>query len=440
MNLKSKCYEQEKQIIEMKIDLFRKNLEISDFKIEIVILKKQIEILDEKSIKTKQAYNFPPLISNLYKFPENCNTQTFHNMKRTIILQKQNKLDKISFSKTIVQLFIECGIPLNVLKDQKHDSFINNDNDGKTLDEIINTINTNDYSITTKQRTNVSQKNNHYPSPLRILLEHFAQCSLYKITRLRELVDDISYEVICNIRKIIGSNDIFVMTDSTPVKGYNIENVIIGVLTTSSIRPMLIQCNFTNESMTGEHISDIIKNTLDDFFNHDCSYHQKIKFFISDQAKNMIKCGKILKNKYESMMHFSCIVHCLHNICVTIINNTMHVKSFIQMMTAILPNNIKHFSYFKQYFKKNAPTPVITRFGSFLNASFFYYENFHCIVKFLEKVLENKASGSKVMYYSNIKKLLENNIYNLYLELQEIYKFQFIANYINDLESNNMQL
>ena len=66
--------------------------------------------------------------------------------------------------------------------------------------------------------------------------------------------------------KIIGENDLFVMCDITSMKGYNIENVIIGVLGSCLFKPILIQCNFTNNSITREHVSKVIKSILDNFF------------------------------------------------------------------------------------------------------------------------------------------------------------------------------
>ena len=257
---------------------------------------------------------------------------------------------------------------------------------------------------------------------------------------MRLLVTDISNEVIENMKKVIGNNDIFVMSDSTPMKGFNVENVIIGVLSTAPTRPILIQCNITKESMTGEHISNIISNSLDKFFIDDANYHHRVRFFLSDQAKSMIKCGEFLKEKYKNMMHLSCVVHALHNVCVTIINSTFHIKPFVYLMNSILSNNIKHFSYFKEIFGKPIPTPVMTRFGSFLHVSYFYYENFLKLEPFLRKVLLNKKPADKAAYYISIEKLLINNFNNLYNELKDLYKYQFITNYINDLETKNIQL
>lgn len=140
------------------------------------------------------------------------------------------------------------------------------------------------------------------------------------------------------------------------------------------------------------------------------------------------------------MMHVICMVHALHNVCLTIINNTLYVKHFIHLMNSILSRNIKHISYFKQVFKQSIPTPVITRFGSFLQTSCFYFHNYSCIESFLNLVLENRPSSNNSSYYSTIQELLHYNLKNLLSELEEINNYNFLVKYINDLESNKIQL
>ena len=445
-NLKMKVSKQEIEIMNLTNDLFKKNLEISDYKNEIINLTRQNESLQEKNKSISNLLTFPVTLPPLIyvedlEIPQHHNTSTFQNINHVIKLHKQKKLETIVFTKTVVKLFIELGIPLNTLKDQNLSFYHNNENEGKTVNETITRFSQNTLPIiTTKQKTVIKKKKECYISPIRFLLEQLAQCSLYKITYMRQLVDEIAQEVIDNSRKLIGQHDIFIMSDSTPMRGYNIENVFIGVLSTTPIKPILIQCNFSNSSMTGEHISQIIKNTLDNFFKHQQNYEHRVRFFISDQASNMIKCGAFLKIEYQNMMHLSCIVHALHNVCVTIINNTLHIKSFIQLMNSTLSNNIKHISFFKRIFNKSIPATIMTRFGSYLQASFFYFENFSYVELYLNTVLSNKSSTENAQYYSKIKNLLENSIYDLYNELESIYQFQFITRYITDLEMKNMEL
>ena len=132
----------------------------------------------------------------------------------------------------------------------------------------------------------------------------------------------------------------------------------------------------------------------------------------------------------------SCIVHYFHNVYVTIINNTTYVKLFIQLMNSSLSNNIKNVSFFKQIFQKSIPSTVVTRFGSYLQASFFIIKTF-CVEKYLKLVLLYKPPGEKVLFYSQIGKILNQNLKNLFHEL-EPHRFQFITNYIHDLKSRKI--
>ena len=54
----------------------------------------------------------------------------------------------------------------------------------------------------------------------------------------------------------------------------------------SLFKPILIQCNFTNNSITREHVSKIIKSALDNFFNNQKNYQHRINFYFRISMKH----------------------------------------------------------------------------------------------------------------------------------------------------------
>ena len=100
-------------------------------------LQSEIDELQNKLSKLAKQHNppLPPLQSQQTieiqsLFPEDLNTRSMINIRRLVDLKNANNLNRDEFSRIIVQLFVEMGIPLGSLNERSDDTKHNSDEDG----------------------------------------------------------------------------------------------------------------------------------------------------------------------------------------------------------------------------------------------------------------------------------------------------------------------
>lgn len=106
--------------------------------------------------------------------------------------------------------------------------------------------------------------------------------------------------------------------------------------------------------------------------------YNKVKLLLSDSAAYMLKCGRDLKIFYPDLIHFTCLAHGLNLVCETVRNNFENVDGLISNVKKIFikaPLRVQHY--------KNVlpdvplpPEPVLTRWGTWIEAAIFYANNF----------------------------------------------------------------
>jgi hypothetical protein len=173
--------------------------------------------------------------------------------------------------------------------------------------------------------------------------------------------------------------------------------------------------------------------SLNILFNDDINY-SKIKVIVSDMAPYMCKFVKRFKRDQncKHVLHITCLAHALHRVCE-------RIRAFYSNTNILL-------KYFKLYFKplqikrlykestglKLTPNVIITRWGSWINAALYVFNNFDTLKEFFNlPMLETNS------YLKMIRKIINRN--NFINELKALSVYNFLPNYIKLLENSSIK-
>lgn len=73
------------------------------------------------------------------------------------------------------------------------------------------------------------------------------------------------------------------------------------------------------QTVNGETIAKVVVDSVESIFDTDASYKSRILLFVTDAVAYMIKAGKLLKDVYPNMLHF-----------------TLHLRVLITVFTAFV--------------------------------------------------------------------------------------------------------
>lgn len=243
-------------------------------------------------------------------------------------------------------------------------------------------------------------------------------------------------KVMVQIKNNIEDHYLWVSTDETvDILGRCAINVIIGILhPTVEYTPYLISTKITEE-VNGEVISKIIKQSLGNLLGTESTQCEKILLFVSDSAAYMLKAGKLLKKEYPNLLHITCVAHALHRICEFVRNQFPSVDRLISSCKKIFRKAPSRVAIYKSMLPSIPlpPSPVITRWGTWIEASLFHYNNFELMKSCVLKLPEDATSITecKVIYQNQ----------NLFDELQFINEnFSSLPKSIEFFEKQNIKL
>ena len=94
---------------------------------------------------------------------------------------------------------------------------------------------------------------------------------------------------------------------------------------------------------------------------------------LSDAAKYKIAAGITLKSLYSKLFHVTCVAHSLHNCTMKIKSHIEDVDQLIAKVKAVpIKNKSRHAKFSAIGYP---PQPVLTKWGSWLNAALYYAKN-----------------------------------------------------------------
>lgn len=271
---------------------------------------------------------------------------------------------------------------------------------------------------------------------LKSFLEKYSKHHVPDESTLRKnYVDQIYTEVISEIRTLIGNNFIYFEVDeTTDSAGRYIANLLIGCLNGNSSKSYLIsskQLDKTNNSTITRFIHDGLTN----FFLPNSIPQEKIILMLSDAASYMCKASVNLKIFFPNLIHTTCLAHGINRVAEEIRNQFPLVNELISNIKRIFLKAPLRVQFYKESFPNLplSPQPVITRWGTWINAAIFYSKNYQSIKNFIFELSDDSNAIKEA------KKSLKNNIIPNQLAFIATH-FSIIAETILILESRELPL
>lgn len=144
-----------------------------------------------------------------------------------------------------------------------------------------------------------------------------------------------------------------------------------------------------NHSTIARLFDDSIK-ILGENFNKD-----SILLFISDAAPYMVKAARAIQIFYPKITHVTCLAHGLHRVCEQIRSLHQNVDRLIANIKKVFlkaPSRVEIFRSMEPDLPL-PPQPIITRWGTWLEAVQYYANNFEKIVRIFDSLDEEEAAA-----------------------------------------------
>ncbi|KAL4107434.1 hypothetical protein QTP88_017776 [Uroleucon formosanum] len=225
----------------------------------------------------------------------------------------------------------------------------------------------------------------------------------------------------------------------TPTSNYHksplyFGNVIIGKLCSEPTKSFLLNC-VQLEKCNNKTIAKLFNDSMNLLWPNGVKY-ENVFLFLTDAASYMVKAGSILTAFFPKLVHLTCLVHGFHRVSVTIRCNYSEVDQLIATIKKIFLKAPSRVSKFKEMYPdlNLPPEPIITRWGTWLEAVQYYCDHFDKIKNVISNFDTESATAiekaNSLMQDINLK----NNL--TYISAN----FCFLIQTIKQLETKNMFL
>lgn len=116
-----------------------------------------------------------------------------------------------------------------------------------------------------------------------------------------------------------------------------------------------------------------VVHMIDDLLREYDVQRNNFSLLLSDAARYMTAAGNLLKELYPTLLHVTCVSHLLHNCAEKVRAKFTNVDNLIAKIKAAIVKNNNRKNQFRGI--GIPPTPVITRWGSWLKAAIYYADN-----------------------------------------------------------------
>lgn len=247
-------------------------------------------------------------------------------------------------------------------------------------------------------------------------------------------IDEIYVRSLNKIKNALTDHFLWISIDeTTDIQGRYVANVIVGILhenedmCNKKFLLNVVEMNKTNHATIARAFNDSIAMLGEDFDKN------KVLLFLTDAAPYMVKAAKGLQIFYPKLLHVTCIAHAVHRVAEEIRSNFIELNSLISHGKKIFLKAPSRVQIFNEKFPgiPLPPEPIITRWGTWLNAVKYYAQN---IEKFGEVVKELDDSDS--ISIKSVKELLD--LPSLKSQLIFVHSnYGFLCEVIKKLEGRN---
>lgn len=243
---------------------------------------------------------------------------------------------------------------------------------------------------------------------LKCFLEKYSRHHVPDESTLRKnYVEQIYAEVNTEIRSLIGSHLLYFEVDETTDScGRYIANLLIGCLNAEKAgKSYLISCKQLDKTNNCT-ITRFIHEGLTNFFLPKPIPHEKVILMLSDAAPYMCKASTNLKIFFPNLIHTTCLAHGINRVAEEIRNQFPLVNELISNIKKNFLKAPLRIQLYKESFPglPLPPQPVITRWGTWLDAAIFYSKNYEKIKKLILAFSDESTSIKEA------KKIFKNNV------------------------------
>jgi len=236
-------------------------------------------------------------------------------------------------------------------------------------------------------------------SEFRLFLETYTNRDIPSESTLRKnYVDEVYSDTINKIRDNIKGNKIWVSIDeTTDVNGRYVANVVIGTLQIDQPGKVYL---LNTEILDKANYSTITKLFDKSMFLlwPDGIRHDDVLLFLSDAAPYMIKAGTTIKALYSKMIHVTCLAHGIHRVAEDIRGKFPEIDKLIAKIKQIFLKAPSRTILFKNKVPGTPlpPQPIITRWGTWLEAASYYCKHFNEVKSVVQELDPDEAVSIKV--------------------------------------------
>ena len=145
-------------------------------------------------------------------------------------------------------------------------------------------------------------------------------------------------------------------------------NILVGKLTAPE-KTLLFNCKTLSQSVD----SNIVTREIDDAVHSLGVVRENFCLLSTDAARYMTAAGVLLKKLYPRLFQVTCMAHLLHNCAMKVRASYPSVDELVARVKAVTIKNRSRRAFFTSI--GQPPQPVVTRWGSWLTAAFYYSRN-----------------------------------------------------------------
>ncbi|XP_003738430.1 uncharacterized protein LOC100897181 [Galendromus occidentalis] len=231
-------------------------------------------------------------------------------------------------------------------------------------------------------------------------LRNFLEASTSRIipneSTLRKFyVHEIYQRKMQTIRESIGQSSIWISIGETvDFMGRSIAHVVIGALNKEAAgRPYLLNCEIV-ERTNAHTVARVFYKSVEDLWPNDVQ-HERVLVFVTDAAPYMVAAANSLKVLFPNMIHVTCLAHAIHRVAEqarTIFPNVDRLISSVKKILLKAPSRVEAFRAVLIGVPL-PPKPILTRWGSWINAALYHAEHFEAIRSFVNDLDSTDAAA-----------------------------------------------
>lgn len=162
--------------------------------------------------------------------------------------------------------------------------------------------------------------------------------------------------------------------ETTDAKNNKVGNVLVRILKPNQPSTSYLIASKRLENANSETIQELVIKSLEKFRID----KNNVLMLVTDGAAYMIKAGLSIKKFCPNLLHITCLLHAFHLVAEKIRSSYPDVDKLIANTKMIFVKSPKRIKEFHKACPKirEPPQPVLTRWGTWLQAAFYYNKHF----------------------------------------------------------------